>query len=161
MTFPALVNSGDSRQILLIVDDNQASIRLLREAFRDRPTAIDIVAVQNGIDALDYLYRKGEFTNARRPSLILLDLNLPRKNGQEIIAEIKADPQLKTIPVVVLSNSRRQKDINTSYQLHANCYIQKPSNLKQLLTIARRIDEFWLNTVALPTVSGSSLDQES
>ncbi|MEM9245364.1 MAG: response regulator [Cyanobacteria bacterium P01_F01_bin.153] len=161
MTFPVPVNPGDDQQTLLIVDDNQASIRLLREAFRDRSTALDIVAVQDGTDALNYLYRKGQFANARRPSLILLDLNLPRKNGQEVIAEIKTDPQLKTIPVVVLSNSRRQKDIDASYKLHANCYIQKPSSLKQLLTVARRIDEFWLNTVALPTVGCSSFEGES
>ncbi|MGD1850683.1 MAG: response regulator [Cyanophyceae cyanobacterium] len=161
MTFQAPVNTGGNRQTLLIVDDNQASTRLIREAFRDRRTALNIIAMQRGTDVLNYLHQRGEFASAPRPSLILLDLNLPRKSGQEVIAEIKTDPQFMSIPIVFLCSSRRQEDIDASYALWANCYIQKPSNLQQLLTITRRIDEFWLNTISLPTVNYGPLQGES
>ena len=134
---------------LLIVDDNKAHIRLIREAFRESPSDPQIDSVHDGIEALDYLYRQGGFTDAPRPSLILLGLNLPRKNGREVLAEIKTDPNLKTIPVIVLSTSRSEDDIRSSYSLHANCYIRNPSNLKQLLTVVQRIGEFWLHTVTL------------
>ena len=135
---------------LLIVDDNKAHIRLIREAFRESPSSPHIDSVYDGIEALNYLHRQGGFTDAPRPSLILLDLNLPRKNGREVLAEIKTDPNLITIPVIVLSTSRREDDISSSYSLNANCYIRKPSNLKQLLTVVQRIGEFWFHTAVLP-----------
>ena len=136
---------------LLIIDDNQAHIRLLREAFRNTPTRPNICAVQDGIEALNYLYCRGDFIQATQPSLILLDLNLPRIDGRELLTEIKSDPTLRKIPVIVLSNSHRPDDISSSYQRYANCYIQKTSNLKKLLLIAQCIDEFWLNLVSLTT----------
>ena len=145
MDYPA-----DNSYTLLIVDDNKAHIRLIREAFRESSSSPQIESVNDGIEALNYLYRQEGFVDAPRPSLILLDLNLPRKNGREVLADIKTDPTLKNIPVIVLSTSRSEDDIRSCYSLHANCYIRKPSNLKQLLTVVKRIGEYWFQTAYLP-----------
>lgn len=110
-----------------------------------------MVTAKDGVEAMSYLRREGEHVNASRPDLILLDLNLPRKDGREVLAEIKADPELKYIPVVVLTTSRNEEDICKSYDLHVNCYIAKSRNLSQLFTIVRGIEEFWLETAILPS----------
>jgi CheY-like chemotaxis protein len=106
--------------------------------------------VADGVVALDYLYRRGDHAGATRPDLVLLDLNLPRKDGREVLEEIKSDPRLRSIPVVVLTTSRAEEDVLRSYDLHANCYITKPVDLGQFLAVVRAIDDFWLAVVRLP-----------
>ena len=111
----------------------------------------DLQIVGDGIDAMDFLHRNGKFTNAPRPDLILLDLNLPRKDGREVLAEIKDDPDLKRIPVVILTISNAEVDILKTYNLHANCYITKPLDLNQFMKIIKSIEDFWLMIVKLPS----------
>jgi len=124
---------------------------LIEEALKDSLVPHQVVAVRNGMDAMAFLRQEGEYVDAPRPDLILLDLNLPRKDGREVLAEIKADPKLKQIPVVVLTTSRNEEDISQSYDLHVNCYITKSRNLSQLFKIVKGIEEFWLGTVTLPS----------
>nr|WP_199299082.1 response regulator [Trichocoleus sp. FACHB-46] len=133
-----------------MVEDNRADIRLIEEALKNSNVPHQVVAVRNGMDAMAFLRQEGEYVDAPRPDLILLDLNLPRKDGREVLAEIKADPNLKRIPVVVLTTSRNEEDISQSYDLHVNCYITKSRNLSQLFQIVKGIEEFWLGTVTLP-----------
>ena len=151
MTSPNSAAENRDGYTILIVDDNKAHVRLLREAFRDSPYSHNICSVQNGLNALSYLYREGEYVAASQPDLILLDLNLPGKSGHEVLQEVKADPTLKTIPVVILSSSRRLEDIRESYERYANCYISKPSSLKELFRVVQHVDNFWFNTAALAT----------
>ena len=106
--------------------------------------------VEDGVEAMEFLRRQGRFGDAPRPDLILLDLNLPRKDGREVLAEVKADPALKRIPVVVLTTSRAEEDVLRAYDLHANCYVTKPVDLAQFMKIVALIDEFWVNVVTLP-----------
>lgn len=136
---------------VLVVEDNIAHVRLIEEALKQSPVTHQISRVKNGVDAIAYLRQEEEFTSAERPDIILLDLNLPKKDGREVLAEIKTDPNLKRIPVLVLTTSKHADDIRTIYDLHANCYINKSGNLQQLLTIVRRIEEFWLETAVLPS----------
>ena len=138
-------------RIILLVEDNKADIRLVREVLKDSKVPFQVESVRNGMDAMAYLQREGDFTDALRPDLILLDLNLPRKDGREVLAEIKSDPDLKRIPVVVLTTSRNEDDILQSYNLHVNCYITKSRNLSELFKIVKGIEEFWLRTVTLPS----------
>nr|WP_199295665.1 response regulator [Trichocoleus sp. FACHB-591] len=133
-----------------MVEDNRADIRLIEEALKNSNVPHQVVAVRNGMDAMAFLRQEGEYVDAPRPDLILLDLNLPRKDGREVLAEIKADPNLKRIPVVVLTTSKNEEDISQSYDLHVNCYITKSRNLSQLFQIVKGIEEFWLGTVTLP-----------
>lgn len=140
----------EKSKMIFLVEDNKADIRLIQEALKDSQLPHEIVTVRNGVDAMAFLRQEGEYANAPRPDLILLDLNLPRKDGREVLAEIKADPSLKRIPVVVLTTSHNEEDIHQSYNLHVNCYITKSRNLSQLFTIVRGIEEFWLKTVTLP-----------
>ena len=135
---------------LLIVEDNQADILLLEETFDQLGYKLDLHTVKDGEEALSYLYRQPPFNNASRPDLILLDMNLPRKNGFEVLAEIKEDETLKRIPVIVLSTSSADIDINRSYQLHANCFIIKPGDLDTFMDRIGKIMSFWLRTVSLP-----------
>lgn len=138
-------------RVLLLVEDNRADIRLIQEALKSSEAIPQIEIVRNGMDAMSFLRREGEFGDAPRPDLILLDLNLPRKDGREVLAEIKSDPDLKRIPVIVLTTSKNEDDVSHSYDLHVNCYITKSRNLNQLLTIVKRIEAFWLDTVTLPS----------
>ncbi|MBD2481970.1 response regulator [Planktothrix mougeotii LEGE 06226] len=140
----------EKSKMIFLVEDNKADIRLIQEALKDSQLPHEVVTVRNGVDAMAYLRQEGEYVDAPRPDLILLDLNLPRKDGREVLAEIKADPSLKRIPVVVLTTSHNEEDIHHSYNLHVNCYITKSRNLSQLFTIVRGIEEFWLKTVTLP-----------
>ncbi|MEL7036798.1 MAG: response regulator [Cyanobacteria bacterium J06592_8] len=137
-------------KIIFLVEDNRGDIRLIQEALKRSTVAHEIVTVRNGMDAMSFLHREGEYNNAPRPDLILLDLNLPRKDGREVLAEIKADPSLKRIPVVVLTTSKNDDDILHSYNLHVNCYITKSRNLNQLFEIVKGIEEFWLKIATLP-----------
>lgn len=144
------VETGERQKIIFLVEDNKADVRLIKEALKNSSVPHQVVTVRNGVDAMAYLRREGEYVDALRPDLILLDLNLPRKDGREVLAEIKADPQLKRIPVVVLTTSRNEEDISQSYELHVNCYITKSRNLNELFKIVKGIEEFWLETVTLP-----------
>ena len=131
---------------ILLVEDNPADVRLTQEALREGKVKNHLSVARDGEEALAFLRREGE----PRPDLILLDLNLPRRDGREVLKEIKSDPKLQMIPVVVLTTSAADADIIKSYQLHANCYITKPVDLEQFITVVRSIDDFWLAIVKLP-----------
>lgn len=135
---------------ILLVEDNAADVRLTREALKDAKVVNRLSVVTDGEDAMAFLRRKGRHAQAPRPDLILLDLNLPRKDGREVLAEVKSDESLKRIPVVVLTTSRSEEDVLRSYDLHANCYITKPVGLDQFLTVVESIQDFWLSIVVLP-----------
>lgn len=135
---------------ILLVEDNPGDARLAKEALKDSKLLNDIHHVIDGEQAVQFLHRSGEYADAPRPDLILLDLNLPRKDGRDVLADIKADPDLKTIPVVVLTTSEAEQDILQSYRLHANCYITKPVDLDKFLEIIETLQDFWLSIVHLP-----------
>lgn len=142
---------GVSKTIkILLVEDNPGDIRLTQEVFREGKVHSNLSVVTDGVEALAFLHQKGKYVNAPRPNLILLDLNLPKKNGCEVLMEIKADPDLKSIPVVILTTSNASQDILKTYALHANCYIKKPVDLEQFFTVIRSIENFWLTIVTLP-----------
>lgn len=136
---------------IFLIEDNRGDIRLIQEALKRAGTPCEIAVARDGEEAMAYLRREGDFAEAKQPDLILLDLNLPKKDGREVLADIKADPLLKHIPVVVLTTSRSDEDIFNSYDLYVNCFISKSRNLAQLFTIVKGIEEFWLKTAALPT----------
>jgi CheY-like chemotaxis protein len=140
-----------SRSIeILLVEDNVGDARLTLEAFKEGKVMNNLSVVRDGVEALAYLRREGPYANAVQPDLVLLDLNLPRKDGREVLAEIKADERLKRIPVVVLTTSGADEDIARAYGHHANCYITKPVDLEQFVSVVRSIDDFWLSVVRLP-----------
>ena len=144
------VEIDEQPKIIFLVEDNKADIRLIEEALKNSSIFYELVTVRNGVDAMAYLRQEGEYTDALRPDLIVLDLNLPKKDGREVLEEIKSDSQLKRIPVIILTTSSNEDDIHQSYDLNANCYITKSRNLSQLFAIVKRIEEFWLTTVTLP-----------
>lgn len=135
---------------ILLVEDNPGDVLLTREALKDAKVRNELNVAEDGVEAMAYLRREGKYADAPRPDLILLDLNLPKKDGREVLAEIKRDPTLKRIPVVVLTTSQAEEDILRSYNLHANCYVTKPVDLNQFLTIVKAIEDFWLTVVKLP-----------
>jgi len=135
---------------ILLVEDNVADVRLTKEAFKEGKVLSNLSVVANGVEAVDFLRRKGKYANSPRPDLILLDLNLPKKNGREVLGEIKQDPDFKRIPVVVLTISKSEEDIMKSYNLHANCYISKPVDLDQFIDVVKSVEDFWLTIVKLP-----------
>jgi CheY-like chemotaxis protein len=135
---------------LLLVEDNPGDIRLTKEALKDGPVKVNLSVAKDGVEALEFLMQRGQYQNAPRPDLILLDLNLPRKNGREVLKEIKADPHLRQIPVVVMTTSRSQQDIESAYELNANCYITKPIELDEFLGVVHSIEDFWLTKAMLP-----------
>ncbi|HEY9649404.1 MAG TPA: response regulator [Coleofasciculaceae cyanobacterium] len=143
--------ADEKHKIIFLVEDNRADVRLIQEALKNSSVPHQVVTVRNGMDAMAYLRQEGEYADALRPDLILLDLNLPKKDGREVLAEIKADPKLRRIPVVVLTTSKNEEDISQSYNLHVNCYITKSRNLSELFKIVKGIEEFWLATVTLPS----------
>ncbi len=136
---------------ILLVEDNPADVRLTQEALKEGKVRNNLHVARDGIEAMEFLRRAGKFANAVRPDLILLDLNLPRKDGREVLSDIKRDPDLKSIPVVVLTTSSAETDIFKSYTLHANCYITKPVDLDQFVQVVKSIDDFWLTVVRLPS----------
>jgi chemotaxis family two-component system response regulator Rcp1 len=138
---------------IFLVEDNRGDIGLIQEALRRTASQCEVVIARDGMEAMAYLRQDGEYAGAVRPDLILLDLNLPKKDGREVLAEIKANPSLKHIPIIVLSTSRNEEDISKSYDLHVNCYISKSRNLSQLFKIVQGIEEFWLETATLPLES--------
>ena len=135
---------------ILLVEDNPADVRLTREALNSDRLWNHLNVAKHGVEAMAYLRQEGKFAAAPRPDLILLDLNLPKKDGREVLAEIKADANLKLIPVVVLTLSAAEEDIFKTYALHANCYIEKPVDLRQFVKVMRSIENFWLAIVKLP-----------
>lgn len=135
---------------ILLVEDSAGDIRLTREALSEAKVANNLAVARDGIEALAYLRREGSHGDAPRPDIILLDLNMPRMDGRELLEHIKADASLAAIPVVVLTTSKAEEDIVRSYQLHANCYITKPVDLEQFLKVVRSIEDFWLTVVRLP-----------
>ena len=135
---------------ILLVEDSPADILLTREAFEQSRILNTIHVAEDGIQAMDFLHRSGSFASVPRPDLILLDLNLPRKNGREVLAEIKSDPDLKLIPVVVLTTSSAEEDILKAYNLHANCYVVKPIGFDNFMEAMQSIRHFWFSIVTLP-----------
>jgi chemotaxis family two-component system response regulator Rcp1 len=146
---PIHVMKGEALQVLL-VEDNPGDVRLTREAFKDAKVHLELSVVGDGVEAMDFLHQRGKYAESPRPDLILLDLNLPRKDGRDVLAEVKGHPLLKTIPVVILTTSASDVDIESSYLLHANCYISKPVDMEGFLTVVKSIDDFWLSVVRLP-----------
>ncbi len=146
MSVPELVRPVE----ILLVEDNPGDVRLTMEALKEAKVINHLTVLKDGVEALAFLRRQGQYAKAARPHLILLDLNLPKKDGREVLAEIKADDKLKRIPVVVLTTSQDEQDVLKSYHLHANCYITKPVDLEQFITVVKSIEGFWLGIVVLP-----------
>ena len=145
--------AGSSIEIM-IVEDNKGDVRLAREALRESKIHNTIHHVPDGVEAMEFLHRQGKYALAPRPDLILLDLNLPRMDGREVLAAIKSDSDLKRIPVVILTVSNDEIDIFKTYNLHANCYITKPIDLDQFIQVVKSIEDFWLTIVKLPNGHG-------
>jgi len=135
---------------ILLVEDSEGDVRLVKEALKDGKLNNTLGVVKDGVEAMDYLYHKGKFSDSVRPDLIILDLNLPKKDGREVLSEIKADNDLKRIPVVILTTSSAETDILKTYNLHANCYIVKPLDLDQFINVVKTIENFWLSIVKFP-----------
>ncbi len=135
---------------ILLIEDNPGDVRLMREALRAAKVATSMHVVDDGEEAMAYLRRRGKYSDAPRPQLVFLDLNLPRKDGREVLAEMKQDEDLKRIPVIVLTTSSADRDVLRAYELHANCYVTKPVELDEFLDAVRRCETFWLETVRLP-----------
>lgn len=135
---------------ILLIEDNPGDARLTVEALKEAKVRNKLNHLLDGVEALAFLKRQGKYKDARRPDLILLDLNLPRKDGREVLAEIKADNELKRIPVVILTTSQAEEDILRAYNLNANCYVTKPVDLDQFIKVVRSINDFWLTIVKLP-----------
>jgi two-component system response regulator len=135
---------------ILLVEDNPGDVRLTKEALKDAKVLNDIYVARDGVEAMEFMHREGSFANVPIPDLILLDLNLPRKDGREVLAEIKKDPKLKHIPIVVLTTSKADEDIIKTYNLHANAYITKPVDINRFVEIMHALEEFWFTIVKLP-----------
>ncbi|MGB8992759.1 MAG: response regulator [Desulfobaccales bacterium] len=145
------LNKHECRPIeILMVEDNPGDVRLTVEALKEGKVRNNFHTAEDGEEALAYLRQEGRYAGAPRPDLVLLDLNLPKKGGREVLAEIKEDPDLRRIPVVILTVSQAEQDIVKSYNLHANCYITKPVDLDQFLEVVKSIENFWLTVVKLP-----------
>jgi CheY-like chemotaxis protein len=135
---------------VLLVEDNPGDVRLTQEAFKDGRVLVNLTVAEDGVQAMEILNRKGSYDKSPRPDLILLDLNLPKKNGREVLVEIKADEDLRRIPVIVMTTSKAEQDIYRAYNLNANCYVTKPVELEEFLNVVRSIEDFWLTIVTLP-----------
>lgn len=136
---------------ILLVEDNPGDVRLTKEGLKEGKIKNNLHVVMDGVEALSFLHKKEEYVDAPRPDIILLDLNLPKKDGREVLSEIKDDDRLKSIPVVVLTTSKAEEDIAKSYDLHTNCYITKPVDFNQFIRVVRIIEDFWFTVVKLPT----------
>jgi two-component system, chemotaxis family, response regulator Rcp1 len=146
------MNSKLSRPVdILLVEDNPGDVRLTQEAFRDARIEVRLSVVMDGEEALNYLYRRGQYADVTRPDIILLDLNIPKKDGREVLQEIKRDDSLRYVPVVVLTTSNAEQDIVRTYNLNVNAYINKPVDFDRFFEIVQKIEEFWLMTAILPS----------
>ncbi|MFL5537873.1 MAG: response regulator [Longimicrobiaceae bacterium] len=142
---------GDARPVeVLLVEDNPGDVRLTREALKDGKVSNHLSVAPDGVEALRFLRREGPYADAPRPDVVLLDLNLPKKDGRQVLQEMKADPALRTIPVVILTSSDAERDITAAYELQASCYITKPVDLDQFITVVKSIEDFWFSIVKLP-----------
>lgn len=139
---------------ILLIEDNPGDVRLTQEAFKEGRIEISMEVAMDGVEAIKYLRKEGQYVNKVTPDLILLDLNLPKKDGREVLKEIKTDSFLKRIPVVILTTSNAEQDIMKSYNLHVNCYINKPVDFDKFFDIIQKIEDFWLTTAILPTMMG-------
>jgi len=137
---------------ILLIEDNPGDARLTQEALNDGKVKNNLHIVCDGVEATDFLFKRNKYKDAPRPDLIILDLNLPKKNGHEVLAEIKVDETLKSIPVVILTTSKVEEDILKSYKLHANCFLTKPIDLIEFFEMIKSIEGFWLTLVKLPTL---------
>jgi len=135
---------------ILLIEDNPGDVRLTQEALKEGKIKNNLHVISDGAEATDFLFKRNQYQNAPRPDLIILDLNLPRKNGQEVLAEIKADDNLKSIPVIILTISKAEEDIIRSYNLHANCFLVKPIELNKFFEVVKSIENFWLTLVKFP-----------
>ena len=135
---------------ILLVEDNPGDVRLTREALKEGKVYSNLHTVKDGVEAMEFLRRQGKYSGVPRPDIILLDLNLPKKDGREVLQEIKTDGALKRIPVVVLTTSKAEEDVVRTYNLHANCYVTKPVDLEKFMVVVKTIDVFWLTVVTLP-----------
>jgi CheY-like chemotaxis protein len=135
---------------ILLVEDSAADVRLTQEALRDAKILNELHVTRDGVEAMDFLQRRGDRADAPRPDIVILDLNLPRKDGKEVLAEMKGDPDLRSIPVAVLTTSDAEADVLESYDLGANCFLTKPVDLDQFLKVVQAVEEFWLGMVRLP-----------
>jgi len=135
---------------ILLIEDNLGDVRLVEETFKEYKVKNKLHIAYDGIEAINFLKKKGDYASMPRPDLILLDLNLPKKDGREVLDDIKKDDNLKSIPIVILTTSREEEDILRSYNLHANCYITKPVDLDQFIKIVKSVEDFWLSIVELP-----------
>ncbi len=138
---------------VLLVEDNTGDVRLTLEAMKEGKVINNLSIASDGVEAMAFLRKEGRYKDAARPDIILLDLNLPKKDGREVLAEIKADPSLRLIPVVVLTTSQAEEDILRTYNLHANCYVTKPVDLEQFINVVKSINDFWFSVVKLPPVA--------
>ena len=141
---------------VLLVEDDPGDVLLIEEAFEFNKVRNNLSVVSDGVEALEYLRREGRYADATRPGLILLDLNLPRKDGREVLAEVKDDATLRSIPVVVLTTSKAEEDVLRSYDLHANAYVTKPVDFDRFIEVVRQIDEFFVSVVRLPGAGGAA-----
>jgi len=146
MTLPQRVRPIE----ILLVEDNPGDVRLTKEALADAKVANHLGVASDGVEALDYLRKVGKYHDVTRPDLILLDLNLPKKDGRQVLDEIKADESLRRIPVVVITSSEAEQDIVRSYDLHANCYVSKPLDLSRFISVVKSVENFWMTIVKLP-----------
>lgn len=146
------MGQGDEIRMIdiLMVEDNPGDVRLTREALREYKIRNEMYVVDDGVKALDFLHKRGDYEDVPTPDMVFLDLNLPRKDGQEVLQEIKNDPELMRLPVIVLTSSTAEEDILRSYDLHANAYVTKPVRLEEFIAAVRAIEEFWLSVVKLP-----------
>ena len=135
---------------ILLVEDNPGDSRLAKEALKESKLKNNLYVAEDGVEAMNFLYKTGKYSKMPRPDLVILDLNLPKKDGREVLAEIKNDDNLKRIPVVILTISKAEEDILKTYNLHANCYVTKPLDLDQFMKVVRSIEDFWLTIVKLP-----------
>jgi CheY-like chemotaxis protein len=142
-------NIGRAAEVLL-VEDSPGDVRLTREALKEGKVRNNLSVVNDGVEAMEFLRREGKYADAPRPDIVLLDLNMPRKDGREVLAEMKSDDDLKRIPVVILTTSEAEQDILKTYELHANCYLTKPVDLEQFISIVKSVEDFWLTIVQLP-----------
>lgn len=136
---------------ILLVEDNEGDVRLTREALKENKVSNNLSVVGDGVEAMQFLRRQGKYAGVPRPDLILLDLNLPKKDGRQVLAEIKSDEELKRVPVVILTTSKAEEDVIRTYDLHANCYVTKPVGFEEFASVVRSIENFWLTVVMLPS----------
>jgi chemotaxis family two-component system response regulator Rcp1 len=139
---------------VLLVEDNPGDVRLTKEALKDAKLKVNLHVVGDGMEAMAFLRKQGKYAASPRPDLVMLDLNLPKKDGRQVLAEIKDDPDLKRIPVVIVTTSKSEEDVLKTYNLHANCYVTKPLDLDQFINVVQSIEQFWLTIVKLPNGQG-------